>query len=92
MSIKDDKGLEQPIRIYEKDAKLIIFLTILLIIVMSLGSFYFGVQYSRTDFISETKYELARLLETNFSYVCGTGWEQFYLSNISFPLLLEGKK
>jgi len=75
------------IGIKEKDAKLIIFLAVLLIATIAFSFFYVGIQYSKTRFIEDTASELNQLLLNNFSYVCGTGWDQVYLPNISIPLL-----
>ncbi len=76
------------IRIEQRDAKLIIFLTVLLILVVVFGGFYWGVQYSKTRFIEQASSGLNQLLKDNFSYVCGMGWDQYYLSNISIPFLV----
>jgi len=81
------------IQLHEKDAKLIIFLTILLIVVVAFGCFYGGIQYSKTRFVEESTYELEQLLLTNFSYVCGAGWEQYYLDNLdNYSISLESIK
>ena len=79
--------MSEIIRLYKKDAKFIIFLTILLIAVIAFGCFYGGTIYSKQRFIDETTGELNQLLRTNFSYVCGMGRGQYYLKNVSIPLL-----
>jgi len=73
-------------RITKKDAKLIIFLTILLIVIIAFGCFYGGIQYSKTRFIEQVIYELNQLLLANFSYVCGVGYNQYYLLNTTINL------
>ena len=75
------------IGIKEKDAKLIIFLVVLLIATVAFGSFYGGIQYSKDRFIVQSTSELNELLISNFSYVCGGSWDQIYLTNISISLL-----
>ncbi|KKL15162.1 hypothetical protein LCGC14_2508360 [marine sediment metagenome] len=89
MVIDNDEILEKPIRVYKKDAKRIIILTVLLVLAVAVGSFYGGQQYAITSFIEGATSELNDLLESNFSYVCGTGWDQIYMINISIPLLVE---
>lgn len=70
-----------------KNAKKILILSLLLIVFIGFGCFYFGIVYTKTNFVNEASSELNALLETNFSYACGFGEkQQYYLPNITVGL------
>lgn len=74
------------IKVEKKDAKFILNLIMVALLLWSIGCVYTGYVYSQDKFVADAGAELNGLLRTNFSYVCYQGQDQFYLSNLTIKL------